>query len=674
VQGETVWPVSTLDVADAGAPRAEVVEAPAVRLFVERARQARAGFTVHDDNVAAVSELCRRLDGIPLALELAAARVRAMPLVDIVRDLDDRFHLLTGGGRTRLPRHQTLGASLTWSHDLLSDDEQRVFRRLWVFAGGFTTDAAAAVAGFDLERHQCIDALAHLVDKSLVQLDERAGRYLMLETMREFAVDRARAAGELDEVRDRYTSWVAAFLTGLDLAMLEDPTLNAIDAEYANIRAALETANAAGSPHAVTIVDSLALYWNIAGRFADAITLADPVLRGLHPRDPHRWASIVSRLATGHIAAGNLDFVQHLDEALEIASAAGDHATVAHCLRTIASLGIADSASFEDAYETAARGGDRRNALLLAVIAPASELGTDRGTELLTRARRLADGVDMSGGHYIPDGLSALHAALRGDLATAGQMARRCLDETIRSPTIHLLLAISFIPFARQADDRELLDLITQRIPHQWRDLPGQRSWFALLDHALAPGGGSVPQEPLDTQPRNLSSWLTSDVIVRVLLSEHRDDDVVAWAEQIPDSWAWAHTAGRLARAWVAHQRGVTSTAAMLRNVIADAVHLGLNMYTTEALELAAAHTAPDHPEAAATLLGATAATRQRISLAWRYPYHEQAVTIATSRCEQALTPTVATAARARGAAQEMTATITLATAVLTDPEAIQQP
>ena len=222
--GETVWPVPVLPVADAGAPLAAVVEAAAVRLFVEWARQARPGFAVDDHNVAAVGEVCRRLDGIPLALELAAARVRSMPIQDIVRELDDRFPLLTGGSRTQLPRHQTLAASLEWSHDRLSDVEQRVFRRLWVFVGGFTADAAVAVAGMDVDRHGCIDALAHLVDKSLVQLDDRRGRYVMLETMRQFGAEQARVAGEVDAMRVRHTAWVVEFLARLDLKMLEDPT------------------------------------------------------------------------------------------------------------------------------------------------------------------------------------------------------------------------------------------------------------------------------------------------------------------------------------------------------------------------------------------------------------------------------------------------------------------
>jgi predicted ATPase/class 3 adenylate cyclase len=670
---ETVWPVPALPVADAGAPLATVVEAAAVRLFVERARQARPGFAVDDHNVAAVSEVCRRLDGIPLALELAAARVRSMPIQDIVRDLDDRFQLLTGGARTRLPRHQTLSASLEWSHDLLSDVEQRVFRRLWVFVGRFTATAAVAVAGIDVDRRDCTDALAHLVDKSLVQLDDRSRRYLMLETMRQFAVERARAAAELDAVRDRHTTWIVDFLSGLDLKMLEDPALAAIDADYENIRTALESAITAGSTtQAVTIVDSLAQFWTIAGRFGDAITLADPVLADLH-RDPRRWASIVSRLGLARLAAGDIDFITNDNvEALEIARAAGDDATCAHCLYTKALAEGSDSAAYEDAIELASRGGDRRLSVILAGVAPVSMLGTEPGQDLLDRARRLGRGVDISGSRYIPDGYSALHAALRGDLATAGQFARRCLDEPIRSPVIHLPIAIAFIPFARQADDPDLLDLVARRMPNHWRDLPGQKRWFALLDHALAPGDGTTPQVPLKLPQVRMIGLLTSDVLVRALLSEERDEDVVVWAERVPDSWPAAHAAAMLARAWAAYRRNEPCTAAVLRRVLADTARLGLQLYETEALELGAAYLADDQPEAAATLLGAAAAARQHMGLRWRYPYHERAVTIAATRCEEALGPASLAAVRERGVAGGSATGVALATALLADGEATQ--
>ncbi len=158
VAGEVSWRVPSLSLAD-----------EALELFTDRARRARPDFTVADDNAAVVAEICTRLDGLPLAIELAAARVRALSLAEILDSLHDRFRLLTGGARTAVPRQQTLRASVDWSHALLSEPERVLFRRLAVFQGGFDFDAAQTVASDgEVERYQVLDQLTLLVDKSLV--------------------------------------------------------------------------------------------------------------------------------------------------------------------------------------------------------------------------------------------------------------------------------------------------------------------------------------------------------------------------------------------------------------------------------------------------------------------------------------------------------------------------
>ena len=163
--GEVTWRVPSLSLAD-----------EAIELFTDRARLARPDFAVTDDNAAAVGEICRRLDGMPLAIELAAARVRALSLAEILDSLHDRFRLLTGGARTAVRRQQTLRASVDWSHALLTEPERVLFRRLAVFLGGFDLDAAQAVAGGDdVERYQVLDQLTLLVDKSLVVAENARG-------------------------------------------------------------------------------------------------------------------------------------------------------------------------------------------------------------------------------------------------------------------------------------------------------------------------------------------------------------------------------------------------------------------------------------------------------------------------------------------------------------------
>ena len=202
VAGEVSWRVPSLSLAD-----------EAIELFTDRARHARPDFAVTDDNAAAVGEICARLDGVPLAIELAAARVRALSLAEILDSLHDRFRLLTGGARTAVRRQQTLRASVDWSHALLTEPERVLFRRLAVFLGGFDLDAAQAVAGGgEVERYQVLDQLTLLVDKSLVVADDSGGRtrYRLLETVRQYALEKLGESGEADAVRSRHRDYYTA--------------------------------------------------------------------------------------------------------------------------------------------------------------------------------------------------------------------------------------------------------------------------------------------------------------------------------------------------------------------------------------------------------------------------------------------------------------------------------
>ena len=208
VPGELSWRVPSLSLAD-----------EAIELFTDRARRTRPDFVVDQDNRALVQEICERLDGMPLAIELAAARIRALSLQQILDSLHDRFRLLTGGARTAVRRQQTLRASVDWSHALLTEPEQVLFRRLAAFAGGFDLDAAHAVgASTDIEQFQLIDLLGLLVDKSLIVADEIHGamRYRMLETVRQYGLEKLGESGEADTVRTRHRDYYTATAAVLD--------------------------------------------------------------------------------------------------------------------------------------------------------------------------------------------------------------------------------------------------------------------------------------------------------------------------------------------------------------------------------------------------------------------------------------------------------------------------
>ncbi len=230
--GEITWGVPSLSLED-----------EAIELFTDRARQSRPDFVVTDDNAATLTEICLRLDGMPLAIELAAARIRALSPTEIVDSLHDRFRLLTGGARTAVRRQQTLRASVDWSHALLTEPEQVLFRRLSVFLGGFDLDAAQAVCGgHDVERYQVLDQLTLLVDKSLVvaeHIKDRT-RYRLLETVRQYALEKLGESGEADAVRTRHRDYYTAGAAQLDVAadVGREARLDQAEAEIDNLRAA----------------------------------------------------------------------------------------------------------------------------------------------------------------------------------------------------------------------------------------------------------------------------------------------------------------------------------------------------------------------------------------------------------------------------------------------------
>jgi predicted ATPase len=204
VDGEIVRRVQSLGLPSSGASAAEAGASAAVHLFVERASAVREGFALDATTVAPIAEICRHLDGIPLAIELAAARVGALSPAEIARRLGERFRLLGGGPRRAHERHRTLFAALSWSHDLLTDEEQAVFRRLAVFPASFDVDAGEAVAGSNGPSVAC---LIRLVERSLVQFDPKDGRYRLLETLRQYGADRLADAGETDAAQERHARY-----------------------------------------------------------------------------------------------------------------------------------------------------------------------------------------------------------------------------------------------------------------------------------------------------------------------------------------------------------------------------------------------------------------------------------------------------------------------------------
>ena len=367
VTGEHVYQVPSLglpsasaelDAHDASVATLEDVRgAEAVRLFVDRAMAVLPSFALTPADAPAVVEICRRLDGIPLAIELAAARVPLLSVQEIAMRLGDRFRLLTGGRRTALPRQQTLQALIDWSWDLLADDERRLLRRLSVFAGGCTLEAAADVARLPDEvapegdpSLDTLDALGRLVGRSLVVVDRGGStRYHLLETIRQYARDRLVAADESSEMRNRHLAFYLRLaleaepaLIGRDMAAC----LARLDADADNLRAAIDWAFDGDPAAALRMCVALQIYWRSRSlaEGLDHLSRAAELARQISPPEPAADRELALLVARTFSAAANASWMAGsasiglpwARQSLRIARLAGDAQTLAEALNGMA--------------------------------------------------------------------------------------------------------------------------------------------------------------------------------------------------------------------------------------------------------------------------------------------------------------------------------------------------
>ena len=272
IGGEQVYPVAPLSLPEQGADFEAIGRSESVRLFVERAALVRQDFALDAETAPVVSEICRRLDGIALAIELAAARTRMLTIGEILARLDHRFHILTGGSRTGLPRHQTLQATIQWSHDLLSVDEQRLFRALAVFAGGWSLDGVAAILAGEVD---VIDHLTALAEKSLINVEGTGTteyRYRFLETVRQYALERLEESGETALWRDGHLRFMLNLVERAEPELIgpdQEVWFEQLEIESENILSALDWCEQAegGAGLALRMTGSLWRYWWFGSRF-----------------------------------------------------------------------------------------------------------------------------------------------------------------------------------------------------------------------------------------------------------------------------------------------------------------------------------------------------------------------------------------------------------------------
>jgi predicted ATPase/DNA-binding SARP family transcriptional activator len=351
VEGERSWPVPPLSLpAASAAPTASLLaRCDAVQLFEQRAQLVRPTFQVTDANAGAVLSICRRLDGLPLAIELAAARMRMLSSAQLAERLSDIFTVLVGGARSAPPRHQALRATLDWSHDLLDADERAAFRRLALFAGGFTLDAAERVAaGGGIHQDAMLELLTRLADKSLLRVEHAAGRsrYFLLATIRDYARERLAETAEFEPVRRAFVQYFTdlAEQAAARLEHAEEEAgrleLDRLDAELPNLRRAFEIAQESERPTAaLQIAASLDRYAYLRGHYHEVRQWMDAAVASC----PDAPAALRAKalLGSGRLALLQCDYapaVRRLEAALRLYRELDDPGGIASALQVLGSV------------------------------------------------------------------------------------------------------------------------------------------------------------------------------------------------------------------------------------------------------------------------------------------------------------------------------------------------
>jgi len=418
VPGELAWRVPSLSLPEPSdeLTEEELLRCEAGRLFCERAAESAPYFDPGGANVRAIAEICVRLDGMPLALELAAARARVLSPVQIAERLGDSLQLLAAGTRTALTRQQTLRATLAWSHDLLTEEERVLFRRLAVFSGSFALDAAEGICeSDDLDRYQVLDLLDRLVDKSLVAVDHHAGeaRYRLLETVRQFGAECMDEAGERAALERRHLEWYE------DFASVQVPPLGRaatggtpprLDAEHDNLRAALATAVRGYPELALRLAVTLWPWWLARSHFAEGARLLEAALDSYREQDALRAEGLLALVAL-HVRLGDAPgYRERGEEAIQVRRELGDHRMAAEAL---VQMGYylytmdpdASQANFDEALVIATKTSDR---FLSASLAHAQALldsvrsRYSSAEALLAQAADLLEQVERGSGGAFP--------------------------------------------------------------------------------------------------------------------------------------------------------------------------------------------------------------------------------------------------------------------------------
>ena len=365
ITGETIWRVPSLTLPESIAFSAARPDGDAVALFAERAASVQPSFAITPGNAGLVVQICQRLDGIPLAIELAASRVKVLSLEQINARLNDRFRLLTGGSRTAVARQRTLEATVDWSYELLSDAERRLLMRLSVFAGGWTIETAEDVTnGEGIERDEVLDLLSRLVDKSLVNVEntaEEGRRYRFLETVRQYGRERLHQSGEAERLRDRHLECFGRLIRRAqpELSRSDQVSwLNTLQQEHDNLRSALEWCMAASerANESLELVSALSWFWTKRGYFREGQACLERALSVAGDAPATVRALALQGLGNLTFFQGDLERARSVaEEGVRAGRAAGDLSTVSYCLGLL-SIAALEAGDMDTSARIAAEG------------------------------------------------------------------------------------------------------------------------------------------------------------------------------------------------------------------------------------------------------------------------------------------------------------------------------
>jgi predicted ATPase/class 3 adenylate cyclase/DNA-binding CsgD family transcriptional regulator len=670
VTGEASWQVPSLSLAD-----------DAIELFADRARLALAAFAVTGENVGAVSEICRRLDGMPLAIELAAARVRTLSLKEIVDSLHDRFRLLTGGSRVAVRRQQTLRASVDWSHTLLTDTERVLFRRLAVFLGGFDLDAVRAVAGADgMERYQVLDQLTLLVDKSLVMAENTSGstRYRLLETVRQYALEKLGESGEADAVRSRHCDYYTAMAALLDVPARTDykQRLDQVDVEMDNLRNALGWhLEAADTERAFTLASSLQRFWITRGRILEGRAWFESIAPEGNWEHLRVSAAVRAR-ALADMAVLMMwvgDSIKMAEHALALAREIGDAALVTRTLTTYAFVAgtrydaeVAET-HFSEATVLARKLDDRWS--LSQILAWQANTGVSMGDPVAARTagaegRDLADGIGDRPNSRICRAAVAWAQFMEGDVVGAVAAFRALVADSeadhdeFMKPLSRMGLGVALAHHGEVAAARAVADAAFETTSGLDDYFLGM-GYTALGAAALAAGDVRTAREASEhawqhlkvAQPENVVAT-RAFIAVEAAVAEGDLAPARRWADDaVAVATGWHLVAALLARARVAAAKGDRANAEQdAHDAVACAAQCGVYVHLPDTLDLLADLVKDADAQQAARLFGAAEAFRQRGGMV-RFKVHQADYDASVTALREAMEDKEFDAAWAEGAA-----------------------